>query len=261
MEADDLLGQLGRHVREEDAGATDADPIWERLARGELSEAEDAQLRARAGADPEVAALYEAYRPLATELKERLVQQATSELSRPAPARVLPWRRVAFAVAAPLAAAAAAALVLALRRPVEPVTAPLPAYALAFTGGDRATRSGEVHDDGPIELQPGSRMEIVLRPSTAVAGAVVVKAFLVQGGEAHAWAVPMDRSSDGAVRISGEAGPLLGVPAGSWDLAFVVGRDGALIVDAAEVARAARGEAGAHPWQLLERHVRLLDGK
>jgi hypothetical protein len=258
MEADDLLGQLGRHVRDDDASV---DPIWERLARGELSAREDEELRARAAADPEIAALYEAYRPLSSDVTARLAERATAALSTPGRApergRVLPWRRVVLAVAAPLAAAAA--LVLVLHRPVEPPASPLPAYALAVTGGDRATRSSEASAQDAIDLHAGSHLEIVLRPSTAVDGSIAVKAFLVQGDLARPWPVPMDRSSDGAVRVSGTAGALMGVPAGSWDLVFVVGRDG-MVVDPAEVTRAVKGAAGAHPWQLLERHVRLLDG-
>ena len=99
----------------------------------------------------------------------------------------------------------------------------------------------------------------MLRPSTAVQGAVAVKAFLVQGDQARPWGVPMDRLSDGAVRVSGEAGALMGVAAGAWDLVFVVGRDG-VVVEPGEVVRAVNGSGDSHPWQLLERRVRLIDG-
>jgi hypothetical protein len=70
----------------------------------------------------------------------------------------------------------------------------------------------------------------------------------------------MQRSADGAIRIAGEAGTLLGVPPGAWDLAFAVSAEGVSAPEPAEVARAARGEGGARPWRLLDAHVRLLDG-
>jgi hypothetical protein len=256
MQPDDLLGELGQHVRVQDESEAAEDPVWERLSRGELSATEDGALRARAAADPAIAELYAAYRPLPVELRERLVEQAKSELSVAPPARVLPWRRLAIAIVAPLAAAAA--LILFLRHPVgEQASAPLPAYALAFTGGDRTTRSAPANDDGPVELHADSRIDIVLRPSTAAPGPVLVQAFLLQGSEVHPWPVPMQRSPEGAVRISGDAGSLLGVPAGSWDLVFIVSRD-PITIEPGELARAARGEGSPHPWQLLERRVRLL---
>ena len=131
----------------------------ERLARGELSAGEDEALRARAAADPEAATLYEAYRPLSGEVTARLVERATEALAAPEKigrGRVLPWRRVALAVAGPLAAAAALALVL--HRPVEPAASPLPAYALAVTGGtgprDRARTKGRA-SRAPSRFMPG----------------------------------------------------------------------------------------------------------
>jgi len=58
MEADDLLQQLGRHARNETDPASPDNPVWERLARGELAPEEEARLRERAAADPEIATLY-----------------------------------------------------------------------------------------------------------------------------------------------------------------------------------------------------------
>jgi hypothetical protein len=257
-ESDDLVLKLGRHVRAEPDPAGADDPVWERLASGELTAAEDAELRQRAAADPGVAALYEAYRPLEASTKERIARNALEQL-QPAPQRAVWWRRAAM-VAAPTAAAAAVAIVLMRAAAPSGPGAAVPAYALVVTGGDRATRSGgALPDSTPIELHRGSRLEIVLRPSTPAAGPVVVNAFLVRGSEARAWTLPMERSTDGAVRITGEAGALLAVPAGTWDLTFVVGREGAVTADPSEVARAARSGAGAHEWQLLQRRVELVD--
>jgi hypothetical protein len=257
-ETDDLMLKLGRHARAEPDPAGADDPVWERLASGRLTMAEDAELRLRAATDPGVAALYEAYRPLEASTKDRIARGALEHL-RPARRRAGWWRRAAL-VAAPLAAAAAVVILLTRAAPPPGADAALPTYALVVMGGDQTTRSGAAPDSAPIELHRGSRLEIVLRPATPVSSPVVVSAFLVRGGEAHAWSVPMDRSTDGAVRIAGEARTLLAVPAGSWDLAFVVGGDGAATADPSEVARATQGNGGTHAWQLLQRRIELLDG-
>jgi hypothetical protein len=256
-ETDDLVLKLGQHARAEPDPAGADDPAWERLANGQLTAAEDAELRLRAASDPRVAALYEAYRPLEASTKDRIARSALEQL-QPVRRRTAWWRRAAF-VAAPMAAAAAIAVLLT-RAPAPPgAGTALPTYALLVTGGDRTTRSGSAPDSAPIELHRGSRLEIVLRPATPASSAVVVSAFLVRGSEARAWTVPMERSTDGAVRIAGEAGALLAVPAGTWDLAFVVGRDGAVTADPSEVARAAQGGGGAHAWQLLQLRIELVD--
>lgn len=257
MEGDDLLQELGHHVRGEMAAAPADDPVWERLARGELSPAEDAQLRERAAADPEVATLYEAFRPLDGAARKRIAARVDAGLRPP---RVIAWRRAAL-LAGPLAVAAAVVLVVSvrLRQPAQPLTL-VPEYSLALSGGDRATRSGTPAPSGPVELHRSSSLEIVLRPATAVSHPTVVRAFLLQGADVRPWDVVMDRSSDGAVRIAGQAGALLtGVPAGSWDLVFTVAPEGSAQPDPGEVARAVHGEGSAHSWQLLDARIRLVD--
>ncbi len=257
MEGDDLLQQLGHHVRGEMAPAPADDAVWERLARGELSPAEDAQLRERAAADPEIATLYEAFRPLDDAARKRIAAHVEAGSRRP---RVIAWRRAAL-LAGPLAVAAAVALVVSvrLREPAQPL-ALFPEYSLALSGGDRATRSGTPAPSGPVELRRSSSLEIVLRPATAVSHPVAVRAFLLNGTDARPWDVAMDRSPDGAVRIAGQAGALLaGVPAGSWDLVFTVALEGSAQPAPGEVARVVHGEASAHSWQLLDARIRLLD--
>ncbi len=256
VEADDLLQQLGRHARGDGEAAPGDDPIWERLARGELAPAEETQLRERAAADPEIARLYEAFRPLDDVAKQRIVERVAAGLTRPRSAAV--WRR-AVMIAGPLAAAAVVVLALRLRHPVEP-SGLMPEYTVDVSGGDRTTRSGAPAQAGPVQLHRTSRLEIVLRPAMAVEHPVDFHAVLVQGTEARPWAPPMERSEDGAVLIAGEAGTLLGVPPGSWDLAFVEVPMAGAAPDPDEVARAVRGEGGAHPWRLLTARVVLLEG-
>jgi hypothetical protein len=257
MEGDDLLRQLGRHVRDQMNPALADDPIWERLARGELPPSEEAQLREQAAVDPEIATLYEAYRPFDDAAKKRVAARVAANLYAP---RAVRWRRVAF-IAGPLAAAAAIALVVSLRPSPAGALADIPEYSLTLSGGDRATRSATPDQGGPVELHRNSRIEVVLRPAISVKHPVAVRAYLVQGKSGRLWNVPMDRSADGAVRISGEVGALLGdIAAGSWALAFTVSPEGSTEPAPGDVARAALGEGGPFPFLLLDTQVRILDG-
>jgi hypothetical protein len=260
MAADDLLRHIGQHAREGAAPLPDDDPVWQRLATGELTPDEDAELRKRAAADPRAALLYEAYRPLDASLKARIAARATEALAPPPP-RVLSWRRAAVVIA-PLAAAAAVALVLT-RRPStgDDRKAALPIYAMDFQGGDRTTRSADPPSGEPAKLHRGSHVEVVLRPATAVGAHVSVRTFVVQGDAVRALDLPAERSSDGAIRIQGDAGTLFhDVPAGAWDLALTVGAEGAAAPQPNDVASALRGEDRPHVWQLLHRRIELLDG-
>ncbi|HEX8795106.1 MAG TPA: hypothetical protein VF765_29365 [Polyangiaceae bacterium] len=257
MAADDLLRHIGEHARNGAAASPDDDPVWERLAKGELTADEDAELRKRAAADPQTATLYEAYRPLDASLKKRIAAHATAALAPRS--RVLSWRRAAVIIA-PLAAAAAIAVVV-MRRPTTQDGAPaLPLYAMDFQGGDRTTRSAEPTAVESTKLHRGSHVEVVLRPATAVSAPVSVRTFVVQGDAVRALDLPAERSSDGAIRIQGDAGALFhDVPAGAWDLAVTVGAEGAAPPHPSEVVSALRGDGGRHVWQLLHRRIELLD--
>jgi hypothetical protein len=167
-------------------------------------------------------------------------------------------------VALPLAAAAAVAIGVGRRggeqAPIASLDAPLPGYSLVVRGGDRSSRSADAPPaSGPVEVHRDSHLELVLRPATSVTAGIGVRAFLVQDGVARTWNAPLQRSAGGAVRVAGAAGQLLDVPAGTWDLAFAVGREGSLPSDPGAVARAVADRAAPHPWQLLVQRVRLID--
>jgi hypothetical protein len=259
MNSDDLLGALGRVAREE---AEAEDPRWERLARGELTAAEEAELRKQAETDPEIAMRYEAYRPLDREARERIVARLSGAGGGGRVVPIRAWRRIA-AVALPLAAAAAV-VIWVERRGTEPPTLAsndvVPAYSLAATGGDRPARSGDTPAaGGPLDLHRESRLEIVLRPATAAPDGVAVRTFLVKDGAARPWSPAVQRSGDGALRVAGAAGALLGVPAGTWDLAFAVGREATLPSDPGAVAAAVANPGAPRAWQLLVQRVHLVD--
>jgi hypothetical protein len=252
MNGDDLLTQLAKAKREEDASADD--PRWEKLARGELSAAEDAELRARAETEPEVALLYEAYRPLSAQVKERIAARIASA-PKSSVVVLRPWRRIAVIV---LPLAAAAAFVVAARRPQPELDARSPSYTLEASRGDRAQRSAHETAPGPIALQRDSTLELVLRPSTPSSVPVTVRAFLVQGEDARAWSPPIQRSADGAARIAGKASEL-GLQSGTWDLAFALGNADAVPSDPSAIARALRAPSSAHRWQLLTTRVTVTE--
>jgi len=255
---DDLLRQIGQHAREAGPPAPEDDPVWQRLASGELTADEDAELQRRAAADPRAAELYEAFRPLDASLKEGIAARAMKELA-PRP-RVLPWRRAAVVIA-PLAAAAAIALALTRRASTtDDRAAVLPIYAMDLQGGDRTTRSIDQPAVELTKLHRGSHVEVVLRPATAVSAPVSVRGFVAQGDAVRALELPQERSSDGAIRIQGDAGALFhDVPAGEWALALTVGAEGAAAPQPNEVASALRGGDRPHVWQLLQRRIELLD--
>jgi hypothetical protein len=260
MNEDELLRELVQHARED--GAASGDVRWERLAAGELSAAEEATLRDEAAKDPELAALYEACRPLGDAAREKIVARILPSPAAPRVGRFAAGRRIAL-VAASVAVAAAVAVWMTSRGP-EPVARldMAPPYVLEATGGDRPRRSAPEPSVGAMELTADSRLALVLRPSSPAPDAVSVRAFLVRGGDARAWNPPMQRSPDGAVRIAGAAGELLGsTEAGTWTLAFAIGRAEQLPSDPQEVVRAIDTDAGARAWQLLVTRVTLTGGR
>lgn len=259
--SDKLLRELGRVARERQQ-AESRDERWESLTQGTLSEDERRALEELARQEPSAAEAHEAYRPLDAAARERIAARLEQQLAaEPAPekppAAVLvprrPWRRLVPALAALAAAAAVLLLVLPRQAP------PLPGYALSLSS-EQAVRAGTPEPEVP-RLGPGSQLDVLLRPETAVEGPVDVRAFLIRRGEARSWTPPLERSPEGAVRIRGPVEALLPVPPGEWTLAIAVGRPGTLPESPDEVrARVEEGrapEAGA--WRLLTRKFLLVD--
>src|ERR1700722_4539121 len=78
MNSDPLLRSLAR-VAGEDAMLENENNRWEALARGELSVEEETEMKRQALADPTVAALYEAFRPLTSDTKARIAERLAEE--------------------------------------------------------------------------------------------------------------------------------------------------------------------------------------
>ncbi|HEY2512474.1 MAG TPA: hypothetical protein VGI39_16520 [Polyangiaceae bacterium] len=262
MNGDDWLDALGRAARRQKQEKGEDEARWERLAEGKLSADEDAELRRLAAEDPEVAAKYEAYRPLGDDVKERIAARIGEALPAPeAKVAVLP-RRSRAGVAFVAALAMAAGALVWMHRTADPgamasLDDALPSYEMTVSG-DRTTRAaGDAPAEAIVELHADSQVNLVLRPAKAIAGDIGVRGFLVQGGTAKAWAPPVQISKDGAVRISGAAGDIFGGP-GEWDVALGVGRPSDLPDDPSIVAAEVAGAHHEHAFRLLVRKVRVV---
>ncbi len=237
-----------------------ADPRWNALSEGALSEEEAAELKAACERGEAPAGAYEAFRPRSAERREKVLA-AVLEPSR----RVSPWRRRAWTACAGLALAAAVALAVKLRSPP-----PLPAYALSFEGGDtlRATPSARpAGPPGTLHLRADGRARMVLLPATAVRGKIDVRAFVVVEREVVPWEAGAQVTREGAVEIAEVSAPRLrqvlakrlqGLPAPELDLVLAVARVDRLPADEVLRAAIAARAVDAGDAQLLRLHV-ILD--
>jgi len=104
--------------------------------------------------------------------------------------------------------------------------APLPIYALELRGGPSAERGDA--GDAIIRVGPGDDVSAVLRPATAVSGAVAVRVFVDGRALPDAPVQLVEQSADGAVRISGLGPALAALAPGRHRLHFAVARPGSL---------------------------------
>lgn len=142
----------------------------------------------------------------------------------------------------PSAVVVALALVL-LRLHYQPPV--IPEYTLATTP----------NVDG---LRPTDRLELLLRPTTPVTGAVAVRGFVVRGDDVKAWDPPFSVTPDGTVRIEGVVGTLFeGVSPGVWQIALAVGRPEVLPTLPSEILRAKAYPSAPAGWRLLRQPVKL----
>jgi hypothetical protein len=137
---------------------------------------------------------------------------------------------------------------------------PLPGYALSVEG-DKASRSQPIRPDDIVHLGVGSRAEITMRPTARAEGPVTVRCFLAQDGRVRDWDAPVEVAKTGAVHLEGERARLFpGVPAGRWEMIFVVGRPGALPSSPGAVEEALRRGGGTDAFRML-RGVVILEGE
>src|SRR6185369_9714559 len=169
-----LLDAVQQVARERDALS---DPRWDALAKGTLSEEDEAVLREEAARSPAMAEAYELFRPFDAATKEAMIARVLA--ANP----VVPKARRWWRAGATLAAAVVAALLVRfiIFPPGRPPPEPIPAYAIFVDGGEKPMLGAEDDAGAPHVLQdPESRLDVKLAPDTSVEGAIDVRAWLVR---------------------------------------------------------------------------------
>lgn len=276
LDEDLTLDALRRTAREVDPLN---DPRWEALARGELSEAAQGELRAFAEAAgiPEA---FEVFRPIDGADDGALVESLLAEENRPA---VAPLAAVPLPAPVPandggttksaapeearwfgvptrwLAFAATAAALFVVLRVLDPFGAgPVPTYAITLSGGTATSRSADTSGELP-KLLPSATIELVLRPKTPAEGPVAAKAFLFVEGHATPWSAPIEEATGGSKRIAGKVEALFGKTArGRLDVVLAVGAPDAL-ADESALREAVEGARSLDGVQLLRQPLVLAE--
>jgi hypothetical protein len=229
MRDDRWLEELAQVNREQQAAERDRlDERWDRLASGELSPEEEAELRSLAATSDEAREAYEAFRPLGADFQASVMaairKQAEDEAVKPAPWLLFFHRRaVQFAGWSAVAAAAAAALVVPFVRP-----GPLPGYAITEASGVRTSR-GEEPEPAKVPVFAPGAFHLVLTPDVETSGKnLEVRCFLARGQDSRPLEVrpPRIDLAKGGVQVDGSIA--YDIPPGAWTLWAIVGRRGKL---------------------------------
>lgn len=235
--------------------AADRDRL-ERWARGELSTEEEAALLAEAKRDPELAGELDLFRPYSErELAplDTAFARSSERRSRPLPRR-RPRPRVArpvAALAAALSVAAAFVVGLVSRRAADPDA--LAPYTLAVEGGAARGLRGAADDEHApvIEWALDAPVTLILRPDTAVAGPLEVRAFVRGDGAWRPRPLEAHPAGQGAFEARAQVRALFEDP-GTFDLMLLVARPGLDV--SPERAERAKGA------QVVRRRVRVTGG-
>ncbi|MEO1482364.1 MAG: hypothetical protein AAFU77_09690 [Myxococcota bacterium] len=190
---------------EEARALEEVDDVWERLALGELSEDERAELERRR-ADPADDLAYSAFEPLSSDTRAAVLDQAAAAIQPTRPARreatLTRGRRWAAA-----AVASAVAIVLVLVN-VGGGSGSLPAYELEVSGGDRLLRSAPADSGpGPVRLSSGSSFELRLIPDERVDADLDYDTRLEDSeGQAIPWEPNVELLPAGTLSVRGTVG-------------------------------------------------------
>lgn len=254
MKDDDLLDALGRAARNHDPLA---DPRWDALARGELS---DEEIKTLAEGSAAARDAVEAFRPLGEPARARLTEQALAALGAQnpaAPAEVVRVHRPRRALIALLAACLAATVAFVLLRRND-AQHPLPAYALSLEGGDRPFRVDTPSPDEP-RLAPGSRLSFSIRPAADVKGAVEARAYSIRDGVVAPCRPRIEIAATGAILVTGTREELFpGIGPGRLEIVILVGRPETL-PERTPAAPELAPDAPTRPFQVLRAAVWLTD--
>lgn len=208
MKEDELLSLIRDHVRAE----REEHDSLEKIARGEVSAEEIAELEQLAQSDASIATGLAAAKPLDDDAVERISMRVTKERPRAsgisrAPASVVPlWRRAAVIVG-PLAMAAAVLLYVTMRAP----GGDLPGYQISASA--EQTMRGSTETSGALVLSgaSGATFTILARPDTAAASVVTAQVFAVRGDDVRkVEGVAVETAEAGSARITGGTSSLDG---------------------------------------------------
>ncbi|MEM6794478.1 MAG: hypothetical protein AAF725_10890 [Acidobacteriota bacterium] len=226
--AESLLAELAE-IERLDQTDESMDPRWEALCEGRLSEEEVRALERETPADERSS--LEAFRPLSKDFQDdtvrRLEQMRAGDAERPAAIHPLRrpatgsgrWPRQLGLLAAVLVTVVGAAILGFGQLEKGPATA-LPSYSVEWSGGAFEERDAEPAGESAAEVprwRPGTELQLLLRPVTAVEGQIYAHAYLERGGETLPWPGPgPEIAPSGAVRLSATL-PVDGAPVpGRW---------------------------------------------
>jgi hypothetical protein len=263
---DDQIRALAAHARRR----AEQDAAWEGVSRGDRAAEDVARERLAAGDDPEeVERAKELYRPFDEEEDAALVEAVRRELGRGGGGAEAIDAKQAEAPGSPdegepgsskaaandgrgyallgLLAAAVAVVVVWRFWPTPDATSPqseptvvaqaaLPAYELEADSGLLDQRG----DDGPaakvLRYRSDTPLSWIMRPQVRAEGEVVARMVARRDGQTGVQPMRPElvEVRNGTVRIEGHARDL-GLSAGAWTIAIVVGRPGAVPSDPAEL--------------------------
>jgi hypothetical protein len=185
------------------------------LTEGTLDAGGRAELERLAAEDPAVREALDAYRPISSGARAKIVSGARDEMRRARRRRIV-WRTGIFGVAC----AAATAVLM-----IGNTGRALPRYMLSVEGGDQALRGESSAVEIP-RLEPSSRFKLILRPEVAVKDDVALALFERRGTALAPISLPVERSEQGAFKIEGLAKELFPDRSGELELVLEVGRPG-----------------------------------
>lgn len=220
------------------------DEVFERLAHGELTVDEQAQLRD--SPDAEVRRLYALFRPLDEQAKQRFDAELTRSVGRAethagsaAVVRspfVKTKRRagVRFALVAGLAIAASVGTVIYFKSAAsEPSESTL---RIDFRPGGYEGNGPQYLGDAEEKPVASQRMwlpedacvPLYVDPIGPGKAPQSIKLFWVQARSVTSWNVAFERTPGGVLKTTG-CQPLPGIASGDWSLVMVYGQEGALL--------------------------------
>jgi len=203
MRTPTLLDQLSQAAREDQEAMNRLDERWDRLAAGQLSEAEHDELRGLADATGEGYEAYQAFKPLGPAFQQNVAAQILAQQQRerddaaqaaaaalaasiqgdPLPQQQVPERRGIFKWAGALAASIALVGAVLLVQPERGLDRP----GRFYLSGSRMTDSRGGEPEKPAETPTGTPPRLVfggtftLKPGELPESGLIEKLYLQQG--------------------------------------------------------------------------------